>query len=184
AAAAMAARGLKRDPADRGSIRHIALAVPDPWATAAFYHAVAGFEVVGETDSSLAEGVFMSDGVFNMALLDFKTDQAAQGRGKDYVGFHHFGIWVEDVNGTRALIEQAGGEWLMGEPDFRHNAAYEVKFHDVNGVILDLVHNGWARTERHPGRPGSEATAPRSLVEKFAPRRRQAAEHLAARAGA
>jgi catechol 2,3-dioxygenase-like lactoylglutathione lyase family enzyme len=184
AAAAMQRHNIVRDPAEKGQLRHIALAVPDPWATAAFYQAVAGFEVVGETDSSLAEGVFMSDGVFNMALLDFKTEKAAQGRGKDFVGFHHFGIWVDDVNKTHALIEQAGGEWLMGEPDFRHNAAYEVKFHDINGVVLDLVHNGWAQTQRHPGRADNQITPPRSLVPKFAPRRQQAAERIAELVGA
>jgi catechol 2,3-dioxygenase-like lactoylglutathione lyase family enzyme len=180
AAADMAERRIAHAPARHGQLRHIALAVPDPWAAAAFYQAVAGFAIVGETDSSLAEGVFMSDGVFNMALLDFKSETAAQGRGKDFVGFHHFGIWVDDVNETRARIEAAGGEWLMGEPDFRHNAAYEVKFHDPNGVILDLVHNGWAQTQRHPGRADNAVAPPRSLVEKFAPRRHQAAQRIAA----
>ncbi len=184
AAADMAARKIARDPSQKGQLRHIALATRDPWATAEFYRAVAGFEVVGETNSSLAEGVFMSDGVFNMALLDFKTEKAAQGRGKDFVGFHHFGIWVNDVNKTHALIEQAGGEWLMGEPDFRHNAAYEVKFHDINGVILDLVHNGWARTQRHPGQAGNQIAPERTLVEKFAPRRQQAARRIAELVGA
>lgn len=184
AAEAMAARKIVRDLSHKGQLRHIALATRDPWATAEFYKTVAGFEVVGETDSSLAEGVFMSDGVFNMALLDFKTEKAAQGRGKDFVGFHHFGIWVDDVNKTHALIEQAGGEWLMGEPDFRHNAAYEVKFHDINGVVLDLVHNGWAQTQRHPGRADNQITPPRSLVPKFAPRRQQAAERIAELVGA
>ena len=184
AAEAMAARKIVRDPSQKGQLRHIALATRDPWATAEFYKTVAGLEVVGETDSSLAEGVFMSDGVFNMALLDFKTEKAAQGRGKDFVGFHHFGIWVDDVNKTHALIEQAGGEWLMGEPDFRHNAAYEVKFHDINGVVLDLVHNGWAATQRHPGAADNQIAPTRSLVPKFAPRRQQAAERIAALAGA
>ena len=126
----------------------------------------------------------MSDGVFNMALLDFKTERAAQGRGKDFVGFHHFGMWVDDVNGTHALIERAGGRWLMGEPDFRHNAAYEVKFHDINGVILDLVHNGWAKTQRRPGQADNQLAPPRGLVEKFAPRRQQAARNLAELVGA
>jgi catechol 2,3-dioxygenase-like lactoylglutathione lyase family enzyme len=184
AAAAIKARNIPADPACKGQLRHIALATRDPWATAEFYKTVAGLEVVGETDSSLAEGVFMSDGVFNMALLDFKTEKAAQGRGKDFVGFHHFGIWVDDVNATHALIEQAGGHWLMGEPDFRHNAAYEVKFHDLNGVILDLVHNGWALTQRRPGAADNQVMGPRSLVPKYAERRQKAALRTAELVGA
>jgi hypothetical protein len=37
--------------------------VPDPWKAAGFYKCASGMEVIGETDSSLAEGVFLSDGV-------------------------------------------------------------------------------------------------------------------------
>ena len=122
-----------------GQLRHIAMSVPDPWMTAEFYKHAFGFEIIGETDSSLAEGVFISDGVINMALLHFKTDEGAQGKGKDYVGIHHFGIWVDDVEKTRKRVEQAGGEWFMGEPDVKGGSFYEVKFRDPNGVIFDLV---------------------------------------------
>lgn len=166
-----------------GEIRHIALSVRDPWATAEFYKRLFGFEVVGETDSSLAEGVFLSDGVVGMALLDFKNDYAAQGKGRDYVGLHHFGIWVDDVERTHKLIERAGGRWLMGEPDYRHNAQYEVKFHDPNGVILDLVHNGWAGTQRRPGQAENQAAPKRGLVPRFAERRAQAQRALTEAAG-
>lgn len=174
AAQAIAARGFTAPPRRRGEIRHFAMAVPDPWVTAEFYKRIFGFTVVGETDSSLAEGVFLSDGVIGVALLNYKSDAAAQGRGKDFVGLHHFGIWVDDVEATHKLIEQAGGRWIMGEPDYRHNAAYEVKFHDINGVILDLVHNGWAGTQRRPGQADNEASPKRSLVPRFAERRARA----------
>ena len=63
-----------------GKLRHLAMSVPDPWRTAEFYKYAFGMEVVGEADSSLAEGVFLSDGVINLALLHFKTDEAAPGR--------------------------------------------------------------------------------------------------------
>ena len=174
AAQAIAARGFTAPPRRRGEIRHFAMAVPDPWVTAEFYKRIFGFAVVGETDSSLAEGVFLSDGVIGLALLNYKSDAAAQGRGKNCVGLHHFGIWVDDVDATHKLIEQAGGRWIMGEPDYRHNAAYEVKFHDINGVILDLVHNGWAGTQRRPGQADNEVSPKRSLVPRFAERRARA----------
>ena len=179
AAQAMEARGLAEAPNRRGEIRHFAMAVPDPWATAEFYKTIFGFDVVGETDSSLAEGVFLSDGVIGLALLNYKSDAAAQGKGKDFVGLHHFGIWVDDVEATHKLIEQGGGEWLMGEPDYRHNAAYEVKFHDINNVVLDLVHNGWAGTQRRPGQSDNEVSPKRSLVPRFAERRARAERALA-----
>ena len=164
-----------------GQLRHFAMSIPDPWATTQFYHHVFGWEVVGETDSSLAEGTFISDGIFNIALLKYKNDKGAQGTGKDYVGMHHFGMWVDEVEPTQALIEQAGGAWIMGEPDYRHNAAYEVKFHDLDGIILDLVHNGWAGTQRRPGDAANQLMGARSMVERYGARRDQAAAAMAER---
>jgi catechol 2,3-dioxygenase-like lactoylglutathione lyase family enzyme len=174
AAQAMAARGFGEDPKCRGALRHFAMSVPDPWATADFYTRVFGFEIAGETDSSLAEGVFLSDGVIGLALLHYKSDEAAQGKSRDFVGLHHFGIWVDNVEATQKWIEQAGGRWIMGEPDYRDNAAYEVKFHDINGVVLDLVHNGWPGTQRRPGQSDNQISPKRGLVPRFAERRLKA----------
>src|SRR5215813_13422890 len=66
----------------KGRIRHVALSVQDPWETAEFYKEALGLEEVTELDGALAEGVFLTDGVVNLALLKFKTDEAAQGTGK------------------------------------------------------------------------------------------------------
>jgi catechol 2,3-dioxygenase-like lactoylglutathione lyase family enzyme len=166
-----------------GQLRHIAMSVPDPWMTAEFYKQLFGFEVVGETDSSLAEGVFLSDGIINMALLHFKDDRSAQGKGKDFVGLHHFGIWVDDVEAAWKQVEKAGGKWIMGQPDYRHNSAYEVKFNDVNGVIFDLVHNGWAGTQRNPGEAKNQTMGSRTMVDRYAERRERAAKAMAERLG-
>jgi catechol 2,3-dioxygenase-like lactoylglutathione lyase family enzyme len=91
-----------------GKLRHFAMSVSDPWKTAEFYKYAFGMEVVGETDSSLAEGVFLSDGVINLALLHFKSDEAAQGTGRDHVGLHHFGVWVDDPEAAQQRVEEAG----------------------------------------------------------------------------
>src|SRR5207249_9127971 len=64
-------RGTIRE-ASVGKLHHLAMSVPAPWRTAEFYKYAFGMEVVGEADSSLAEGVFLSDGVINLALLHFK----------------------------------------------------------------------------------------------------------------
>jgi catechol 2,3-dioxygenase-like lactoylglutathione lyase family enzyme len=37
-----------------GKLRHIAMAVPDPWKTAEFYKYACGMGAIGATDSSLA----------------------------------------------------------------------------------------------------------------------------------
>ena len=65
-------------------LRHIALSVPDPWKAAEFYMKAFGMKKVGETDSSLARGVYLTDGFINMALLNYKSDEAAgEERGKE-----------------------------------------------------------------------------------------------------
>ena len=81
----------------RGRIRHIALSVKDPWETAEFYKQAVGLQEIMELDGPLAEGVFLSDGVVNLAILHFKSDEASQGTGMDFVGIHHIGFWVDDV---------------------------------------------------------------------------------------
>ena len=124
--------------------------------------------------------MFLSDGVVGLALLHYKSDEASQGKGRDFVGLHHFGVWVDDVEATHKLIEQAGGRWIMGEPDYRHNAAYEVKFQDINGVVFDLVHNGWPATQRRPGMADNQMSPSRSLVPRFAERRSRPASQPAA----
>lgn len=125
-------------------LRHIAISVSDPWKTAEFYQKAFGFVKVGETDSSLARGVYLSDGVMSIALLNYKSDEAAgEERGKDYVGLHHIGIWVDDIVAARADAEAAGAAYYMGQVPVKGNTFYEVKYRDPNGVIFDLTDHGW-----------------------------------------
>ena len=124
-------------------LRHIAMQVPDPHQAAKFYMQVFGMKKVGETDWANARGVYLSDGVVNLALLNYKTDEAAGEKcGRDYVGIHHIGFWVDDVAATRKAIEAQGGRYWMGEPA-EGEGFYEVKFHDPNGVVVDITANGW-----------------------------------------
>ena len=54
-------------------LRHIAISCQDPWATAEFYMQAFDMKKVGETHSTLADGVYLSDGVINMPCLNTKT---------------------------------------------------------------------------------------------------------------
>ncbi|MBB1626432.1 VOC family protein [Achromobacter sp. UMC71] len=130
-------------------LRHIALSVPDPWAAAEFYQNAFGFRKVGETDSSLARGVYLTDGTISIALLNYKSDHAAgEDRGKDFVGLHHIGVWVEDIVQARKTVEAAGGNYYMGEVPVKGNIFYEVKYRDPNGIIIDLTDHGWGGASR------------------------------------
>lgn len=131
-------------------LRHIAMSVKDPGKTADFYCKAFDMKRVGTTDSPLAKGVYVSDGTITVALLRYKDDKSAgyvkgeDERGKDYVGLHHIGFWVDDIATSEKQIEGAGGRYFMGRPD--RNAPttfYEMKFRDPNGVIIDATDLGW-----------------------------------------
>ena len=125
-------------------LRHIAIAVPDVERSAQFYEKVFELERVGTTDSDMATGIYLSDGVICLALLNYKTDEAAgKERGKDYVGVHHVGFWVDDLDDSEKSIEDGGGTFFLDLPEAKDTLYYEKKFRDPDGIIFDISHNGW-----------------------------------------
>jgi catechol 2,3-dioxygenase-like lactoylglutathione lyase family enzyme len=157
-----------------GKLRHVALSVPDPWKAAEFYMNAFGMKKVGETDSSLAIGVYVSDGIINMALLKYKSDEmAGTDRGKDFVGIHHLGFWVDDLPQTRKQLEAHGGKYWMGEVPQAGNTFYEVKYRDPLGIVLDITDHGWGgaskdgtNKEAAPALRHADLVADRSILEK------------------
>ena len=128
-------------------LRHIALTVPDPERAAKFYMEAFGLKRVGETDWSGARGVYLSDGVMNLALLRYKNEETAGARGVGFVGVHHFGFIVEDIGKARRKVEAAGARHWMGEP-LGGTGFYEVKYHDPDGIAFDITANGWTGAAR------------------------------------
>ena len=139
-------------------LRHIAMQVPDPAKAAEFYMRAFGMKKVGETDWENARGVYLSDGVINLALLNYKTAEAAGDRGVDFVGLHHIGFWVDDVGGARKAMEAEGARHWMGEP-LEGGGFYEVKYHDPNGVVVDVTENGWGGAAKNVVAADENATA-------------------------
>jgi methylmalonyl-CoA/ethylmalonyl-CoA epimerase len=167
-------------PKSKGYLRHVALSVADPWETAEFYKEIAGLEEVAEIDGELAEGVFLTDGVCNLALLKFKTDEAAQGTGKDFVGIHHIGFWVDDVIESGKMSRAAGARWIMGDPN--NPDGYEVKHLDLSGIIYDIAAHGWAGSQKRPGEPENIGHVnPNRRLAKFDERREAARRKIAAK---
>ena len=127
----------------KNRLRHIAIATQDPETTARFYQEAFGFAEVGRTDTPLATGVYLSDGELNLAVLRFHTDQL--GRGLDYVGLHHFGVHVDDFDGTRSRVTQAGGVQKTERPE-GDTSFFETKFVGPDGVVFDIAEHGWPGT--------------------------------------
>ena len=70
-------------------LRHIAIIVPDPERAAKFFEQAFGMTRAG----TVRRGLYMSDGVMNVALL--KTE------GDEKPGLYHFGMWVDDLDEAR-----------------------------------------------------------------------------------
>ncbi len=126
-------------------LRHIALATQNPEATADFYKKAFGFKEVKKVTSELAHGFFLSDGTINLAVLKFKQwDQL--GKGLDYVGLHHFGVIVDDVDDWTNKLESLGAECLLRRPNDRSVDDFEVKFRGPDGVVFDIAEHPWPGT--------------------------------------
>ena len=130
-------------------LRHLAIVVKDLEESAAFYQDVFGLERVGEEHLEMGSGVYLSDGVVNLALLRYRSDEAAGvADSASFVGAHHFGFQVEDLAEAQRRIEANGGSFHydLGTDEAKVN--FERKFKDPNGIIFDISHNGWLGTER------------------------------------
>ncbi len=142
-----------------GKLRHIALSVPDRRAAQKFYENSFAMELVRENETPMASVAYMSDGVMSLALIEYKSDEAAgkasspKGEGREFVGLHHLGFWVDDVDATKAALEENGGRYMMGEVAKDTSGGtgyYEIKYRDPNDVIVDITHSGWVGAEKDP----------------------------------
>ena len=79
-------------------LRHIAISVPELKPAAEFYKKTFGLEEVNYVETPYGDGLSLSDGVINLTLLKFHSDDAAgDERGKDFHGIHHMGFIVDDL---------------------------------------------------------------------------------------
>ena len=90
-------------------IKHIALSTQDPEKTAAFYMEAFGLKEIRKIDSELARGCMLTDGYINIAILNFKTDKAADIEGgTKYSGLHHIGFKVDSQEEAAEVLRKVG----------------------------------------------------------------------------
>lgn len=135
--------------AARPKIRHIAVHTPDYEKTAEFYKRVFEMEEVGQTHSPIADGVYLSDGYLNLAVLTFKDMVAADrldGLGP-VMGLHHFGFQCEDL---AEMQQRLGDSGTANRPDIvpnRTSGYFEEKYVGPESVMIDISH-GWITEKR------------------------------------
>jgi len=112
-------------------LRHIAIIVPDPEKAAQFFEQAFDMKRAG----SARRGIYMSDGVMNVALLKKEADD-------EEIGLYHFGMWVDDLDSAEKKVIDAGGAYMAGRPTSA-NSYYEAKYKDPLGIVFDLTHTGW-----------------------------------------
>jgi predicted enzyme related to lactoylglutathione lyase len=131
-------------------LRHFAVCVKDLEAAATFYAKVFDFKRIEREDLEIGSAIYMSDGVINLALLNFSSGAGSKASDLKspigFVGAHHFGIQVDDLVETQKRIEANGGQFFFDLGDERHGN-FERKFKDPDGVIFDISHNGWQGTD-------------------------------------
>jgi catechol 2,3-dioxygenase-like lactoylglutathione lyase family enzyme len=128
-------------------LRHIAVVVKDLERSAKFYETVFELKNVGREDLDIGSAIYMTDGVINLALLNFKGKEGSDLEdASKFVGAHHFGFQVDDLAETQRRIEDAGGKFFFDLGDERMGN-FERKFKDPDGVIFDISHHGWVGTD-------------------------------------
>lgn len=132
-------------------LRHIAIASKDPDGTARYFAEVFEMQIRGRIDSRNARGYYLSDGVINLAILQFKNAPAAGGT-LDFVGLHHIGFEVDDIEATIARSVAAGcgprhdvniAQGLGANP---HKDNAEFKLSGPEGMMIDVSQRGWVGT--------------------------------------
>ena len=128
-------------------LRHFAIVVRDLEKSAKFYQEVFELKRVGEETLDFATAIYLSDGVINLALLNY---HGRRGSGlddaKNFVGAHHFGFQVEDLGETQKRIEALGGKFFFDLGHDQEKENFERKFKDPDGILFDISKKGWIGT--------------------------------------
>jgi methylmalonyl-CoA/ethylmalonyl-CoA epimerase len=129
-------------------LRHLAIATSDPERTAQFFVDAFEFKLVRTAGGVWGNGLILSDGTINLAILRFDTDEAAGvERGRHFEGLHHIGFEVEDIDDVADRVSALGAR-PRGDIDaalgLTHDGPVkgEFKFEGPNGVVFDLSEAG------------------------------------------
>jgi len=126
-------------------IQHLAIASQEPEKQAEFFKQVFGFEEIRRLDNPRARGVVLTDGAINISVLYFKQDQIERGMG--FTGPHHFGVYVEDLEGTANKCLANGAVPYSELPEDANEKNYRAKrsdkFKGFENCLFDIADEPW-----------------------------------------
>src|SRR5258708_16146706 len=130
---------------------HFAVCVKDLEKAAQFYANVFDLKRVGREDLEIGSAIYMTDGVINLALLNFSGKAGSKASdikaGTTIVGAHHFGFQVDDLAETEKRIEANGGQFFF-DPRGERPGNFQRKFKDPDRGVFGSLKQGWQGTER------------------------------------
>ena len=130
-------------------LRHIAVVVRDLERAARFYEQVFELKRVGEEHIDMGSAIYLSDGVINLALLKYQGEAGSGLKdAANFVGAHHFGFQVDDLEAARKRVEAAGGKFFFTLGKTKEDTNFEVKYQDPDGVLFDISEKGWIGTSK------------------------------------
>lgn len=128
-------------------IQHLAIASSEPEKQAEFYKRVFGFEEAHRIDNPHARGVILTDGAINISVLKFQQDQL--GHGLEFTGLHHFGVFVDDLEGTAEKCLSNGCATFADLPEdpeekkSYYRAKRSDKFKGPENALFDIADAAW-----------------------------------------
>jgi methylmalonyl-CoA/ethylmalonyl-CoA epimerase len=128
-----------------GRIQHLAIASQEPEKLADFYKSAFGWQEVRRLDNPRCHGVVLSDGAINISVLKFKQDQI--GRGLEFTGLHHLGVFIDDMAEAEQKCLALGAIPYDELPGDKNEVNYRPrrsdKFKGPEGNLFDINDKPW-----------------------------------------
>lgn len=129
-------------------IRHLAFATDTPDKLRDYFETAFGFKTLTAHNNERVDGYVMSDGHLNIGVFKFKTDQL--GKGIDYVGLHHFGVFTDEADACVERLFAMDTKVYVDEMDLTPLSDGRTKrpdkFRGVDGLVFDVADQPWPGT--------------------------------------
>src|SRR5260221_3540157 len=98
-------------------LRHFAVCVKDLEKAAQFYVNVFDLKRIGREDLEIGSAIYMTDGVINLALLNFSGKAGSKAsdikEGTAFVGAHHFGFRSRNSPKPKSASKPTAGKFSV-----------------------------------------------------------------------